>query len=108
MAHRFKTANDVYLGDGALNASEEKIIKLGKKALIVTGRSMIKQGHINTIIELLERNGIAYAVYNGIDNEPDDLMINDGLEVYQKEKCNFLIGFGGGSQLDGAKGQWQR
>ena len=103
MAHRFKTANDVYLGDGALNASEEKIIKLGKKALIVTGRSMIKQGHINTIIELLERNGIAYAVYNGIDNEPDDLMINDGLEVYQKEKCNFLIGFGGGSQLDGAK-----
>ena len=37
MAHRFKTANDVYLGDGALNASEEKIIKLGKKALIVTG-----------------------------------------------------------------------
>lgn len=103
MAHRFKTANDVYLGDGALNASEEKIIKLGKKALIVTGGSMIKQGHINTIIELLERNGIAYAVYNGIDNEPDDLMINDGLEVYQKEKCNFLIGFGGGSQLDGAK-----
>ena len=103
MAHRFKTANDVYLGDGALNASEEKIIKLGKKALIVTGGSMIKQGHINAIIELLERNGIAYAVYNGIDNEPDDLMINDGLEVYQKEKCNFLIGFGGGSQLDGAK-----
>ncbi len=103
MAHRFKTANDVYLGDGALNASEEKIIKLGKKALIVTGGSMIKQGHINTIIELLERNGIAYAIYNGIDNEPDDLMINDGLEVYQKEKCNFLIGFGGGSQLDGAK-----
>ena len=103
MAHRFKTANDVYLGDGALNESEEKIIKLGKKALIVTGGSMIKQGHINTIIELLERNGIAYAVYNGIDNEPDDLMINDGLEVYQKEKCNFLIGFGGGSQLDGAK-----
>ena len=103
MAHRFKTANDVYRGDGALNASEEKIIKLGKKALIVTGGSMIKQGHINTIIELLERNGIAYAVYNGIDNEPDDLMINDGLEVYQKEKCNFLIGFGGGSQLDGAK-----
>lgn len=45
----------------------------------------------------------AYAVCDCINTEPTDTMIAEGLEVYQKNGCDCLIGIGGGSPLDAMK-----
>lgn len=42
-------------------------------------------------------------VFSGITGEPDDRMIYEGLTFYREEKCDCLIGFGGGSPMDAAK-----
>ena len=103
MANKFMIPWKSFIGDGALEEAEESIIKLGTKALIVCGNSMISQGHVDRVQRLLEKNGVGSAVFSGIPAEPTDKMIDEGLDVYKKEGCDFIIGLGGGSPLDSAK-----
>ena len=44
MAVKFMIPRTTYIGNGALKDAKEDICKLGKKALIVTGQSMLKKG----------------------------------------------------------------
>ena len=103
MAHKLLIPKTVWLGTGALTDAERDICSLGTKALIVTGQSMIRQGHMNRLTSLLEKNGVQWEVYSGISGEPTDKMIEAGAAQYKNEACNFIIGFGGGSPLDSAK-----
>lgn len=103
MAHRFKTPQTTYIGKDALLSAEQDICRLGSKALIVAGKSMIKQGHTNALAKMLAKNNIGSVIFSEITGEPTDKMIEQGLAQYQKEQCDFIIGFGGGSPLDAAK-----
>lgn len=103
MANQFTTPGKIILGKDALKMSELDLCRMGKKALIVTGKSMLKQGNVKILIDMLKRNGVSSAVYSEIVAEPTDKMIYKGLDIYNEEKCDFIIGFGGGSPLDAAK-----
>ena len=103
MANKFRIPETSFIGAGALQAAEEEISKLGKKALIVSGKSMIKQGHVGVLQEMLGKNGIESVVFSEIPGEPTDKMIDEGFAVYKNEGCDFIIGIGGGSPLDSAK-----
>lgn len=103
MAHLFRTPQYSFIGADALADAATVFPRLGKKALIVTGQSMIRQGHVATLEALLDREGVGHARFSEIAGEPTDTMIDAGLAVYQQEKCDFAIGFGGGSALDAAK-----
>lgn len=71
--------------------------------MIVTGQSMIKQGFMKVLTDILEQNGVGYVIDSKISGEPTDVMIEEGLLLYQENACDFIIGFGGGSPLDSAK-----
>ena len=103
MAHLFRIPQKTFIGSGALEEAAPALGALGKKALIVTGQSMIRQGHVATLTALLEQQGVAHALFSGITGEPTDTMIQAGAAVYVQEGCDFAIGFGGGSALDAAK-----
>lgn len=103
MAHLFRIPQKTFIGSGALEEAAPALGALGKKALIVTGQSMIRQGHVATLTDLLEQQGVAHALFSGITGEPTDTMIQAGAAVYVQEGCDFAIGFGGGSALDAAK-----
>lgn len=75
----------------------------GKKALIVTDKNITKTGLVSSVQKILADRGICSAVFNNLTGEPDDIMINEGLEVLKKENCSFLIGLDGGTPLDTAK-----
>lgn len=81
-----------YIGNGALTDAKDDICKLGKKALIVTGQSMIKQGHMAALTDMLEDNGIEYVIDSKISGEPTDVMICEipTLEEYGINKDEFL------------------
>ena len=57
MAGKFTIPRTTYMGAGALKSAAEDICTLGKRALIVTGKSMIKQGHMETLTKILENGG---------------------------------------------------
>jgi len=103
MANKITTPGTIFLGENALFEAEGTLCNLGKKAFIVTGKSMIKQGNIAVLTELLKKNDVDSFVFSGITGEPTDVMINEGVQLYKGELCDFIIGFGGGSPLDAAK-----
>ena len=103
MAGKFTIPRTTYMGAGALKSAAEDICALGKRALIVTGKSMIKQGHMETLTKILEKGGVEYVIDSDISGEPTDEMIEYGLAIYKDNACDFIIGFGGGSPLDSAK-----
>lgn len=103
MAGKFTIPGTTYIGEGALTDAAQDICLLGKKAFIVTGKSMIGQGHMDTLTDILTKNGVEYVIDSNITGEPTDLMIEEGLRMYKENSCDFIIGFGGGSPLDSAK-----
>lgn len=103
MAFSFTTATRTIIGEGALEEASPHIRKLGKKALIVTGKIITKSGLVCEVQKTLDKIGIESAVFNDIIGEPTDTMIYEGVSAFKKEKCDFIIGLGGGSPLDSAK-----
>lgn len=103
MSREFYIPKKVVYGANALTEAIPYIAKMGKKALIVTGKIVVTLDAFATLTDELEKNGVEYSVFTGITGEPTDTMINEGLAEYKKNNCDFLIGIGGGSPLDSIK-----
>lgn len=102
MAH-FIVPEHIFTGKNALEEAVPYIADCGKKTLIVTGKHVGKSPMYEKLIKLLEKGEIGHTTFDGITGEPTDRMIEEGLEKYQAEGCDFVIGIGGGSPLDSAK-----
>lgn len=90
---------------GALNSLTDEINKLApKRILVVTDSGVAKSGLVNAIKNQLSKIEIPFEVFSDAEREPT----LSGLNVMAKELHNrhydLLIGFGGGSSIDTAKG----
>lgn len=103
MSYSFTAAKRTIIGKGALSDCEAYVISLGKKALIVSGKHVTKSGVVKKFTDILEKNNIAFTIFNDIPGEPTDKMIEEGVKVFLDEKCDFVVGIGGGSPQDSAK-----
>ncbi|MEL7657614.1 MAG: iron-containing alcohol dehydrogenase, partial [Bacillota bacterium] len=103
MANLFFIPQYIISGENALKMSTEYFKSFGKKALIVTDDIMVKLGNVKKLTDALDEINVSYIIYSGINSEPTHTMIDDGVEIYKKEGCDFLIGIGGGSPLDSMK-----
>ena len=103
MAYSFLAPREIISGSGALESAAQKFSSFGKKALIVTDSMMVKLGNAAVLEDACRKNNIDYVIYDGINSEPNDLMIMDGLKAYKDNGCDFLIALGGGSPIDSAK-----
>lgn len=100
---QFTVPTHIITGKGALDEAKGYIKSYGKKALIVTGKHVVKSTMMQALIEKLDDLEVEYNIFDGITGEPTDCMIEEGIKVYQDNNCEFLIGIGGGSPLDAAK-----
>lgn len=103
MAREFIVPGQIITGEGALTLSKGQLRGLGKKALLVTDQVMLQLGNAAKVEEALSGQGIASVVYADIAGEPTDTMIENGVKLYQKEGCDFLVALGGGSPIDSMK-----
>lgn len=103
MANALMMPGRTYLGNAALAAAEKELAALGKKALVVTGNTVKKGEAFSSLCAALDKIGMAHAVFSEIPGEPDDKMIQAGATAFRNEKCDCIIGIGGGSPLDSAK-----
>lgn len=93
----------VFAGAYAVREHADALI-LGKKAMIVTGKSSAKKcGALSDVTEILETNGVIYTVFDEIENNPTIETCVRGGEKARAFGADFLIGIGGGSPLDAAK-----
>lgn len=103
MAKEFIVPGLIITGSGALELAESELGKLGRKAMIVTDKVMLQLGNCEKVENALKNQGIEYTIYSEIVGEPTDVMIENGLEQYKKEACDFLVALGGGSPIDSMK-----
>ena len=75
----------------------------GKKALIVTGRNSARiNGALGDVTDVLDKEGIEWLLYDKIVENPPFEQVIEGAEF--GKSCDFVIGIGGGSPIDAAKG----
>jgi len=95
----------ILFGAGEVDKSGEEAAKIGKKAIIVTGRNSTKKsGVLDRVIASLKKAGVESAVYNGVTPNPKAKEVEEASALAKKEKCDMVIGLGGGSAMDAAKG----
>lgn len=91
-------------GRGAIEDIPQLLaIRPEKKALIVTDIGLIQAGLVDRITSMLDTASLNHAVYSGVIANPPISTVQACADCYQKSKCDFLIGFGGGSSMDVAQ-----
>ncbi|WP_017354167.1 iron-containing alcohol dehydrogenase [Clostridium sp. ZBS4] len=103
MSNEFIIPNKILTGKNSLEDSVEDLKLFGEKVLIVTDNIMVKLGNVQAVIDILDKEKINYFIYDEINGEPTDVMIDRGVDLYKKENCNYLLAVGGGSSIDSAK-----
>ena len=98
MGSSFIMPKQIISGEHALEDSKPFLAVLGKKALLVTDTVMVKLGNVALLTKALEEAGIDYVIYDGINGEPTDTMIDKGLQIYKENSCDFPTTAGTGSE----------
>lgn len=95
---------EIVFGVGKLNELPERVKTLGKRALIVTGRTSTKKtGLLQRVEELMRKVGIDTLVFDKVIPNPISDHVDEATEIVRREKIDFIVGLGGGSAIDTAK-----
>lgn len=101
----FELKTRIVSGSDSIQRVGELAAELGiKRALIVTDTGIIAAGHVAIALEALNKQNIETAVFDGAHENPTTRDVDAGLEVANSFKPDLLIGLGGGSSMDCAKG----
>lgn len=71
--------------------------------LVITDEGIYKLGLMDTLLEGLQEQNIAFVVYDKTVPNPTFTNIEEALELYYAHNCEGIIAFGGGSPMDCAK-----
>lgn len=97
------TVNLMGAGAVAEVGNQAKILG-GSKALVVTDKPLIMAGIVKKVTDYLEKSGVQYVIFDGVQPNPTVGNVHDGADLYKKENCDVIIAVGGGSPIDCAKG----
>ncbi len=74
------------------------------RALMVTDPGIVSVGHVARAVHALKKSNIETLVFDGARENPTTQHVAEGLQVAQSYQPDVLIGIGGGSSMDCAKG----
>jgi alcohol dehydrogenase class IV len=75
-----------------------------KRVLIVTDPGVVKAGHAEKVRHSLEADGIATVLFDHVRENPTTADVETCLAAARQARIDGLVGLGGGSSLDTAKG----
>jgi len=95
----------VLFGANAFEQIGEVIADWGcRRAMIVSDPGIVALGYPEKAVTLLQRQGIDSTLYTGVHENPSSEDVIKGVEAAQQYQPDLLIGLGGGSSMDCAKG----
>lgn len=101
----FLAPNKHLLGKGCVGLLGQEIKGLGgKRALIVTDPGIAKTGAVSAISDILNREGVETALFDRVEPEPPARIVDEASAVARQGGYDTVVGVGGGSSLDVAKG----
>ena len=99
MEFEFATARQIVFGAGASRQAGARAAALGRRALLVTGRSPRRAAPVR---ESLEAHGLAVTDL-AVAAEPTVALVRAGTESARDARCDLVVAVGGGSALDAGK-----
>jgi alcohol dehydrogenase class IV len=93
----------IVFGAGALASLPDHAKALGRRALVVCDKGVAAIGLAERVRATLEAGGIAAHVFDGVDPNPVEKNVVDGVAAYRAHQADHLVAVGGGSPLDTAK-----
>ena len=101
----YYTPMKLVFGEGKLNEAGTYARPYGRKALIVTTGNMFKEnGLVDRLQKVLKAGGVDSVHFPDVSPNPLNTQIDQGAELARAKGCKMVIGLGGGSAIDAAKG----
>lgn len=101
----FQPRTRLIFGVNAIDRCGEIIRELGvRKALLVTDAGIVAAGHADRLVKSLAADGVVATVFDKVRENPTTRDVDACLSVARQAEIGALIGLGGGSSMDTAKG----
>jgi alcohol dehydrogenase class IV len=97
----FITPREIFWGRGSISHLQHVP---GKRALLVTDKSMVRLGVSAAAEGYLKKGGLEVGVFDGVEPEPSINTVMKILEQYKGFRPDVIVGLGGGSCIDASKG----
>jgi alcohol dehydrogenase class IV len=101
----FQNRTRLVVGAGSIKQLGDLAAELEfRRTLLVADRGLVASGHVDEALEPLSQKGIEVIRFHDFDVNPDTAIIEGGRDFAASLKLDSIIGLGGGSSLDCAKG----
>jgi alcohol dehydrogenase class IV len=96
---------EIIFGRGLLNQVGSCARRLGgHKVLLVSDQGLFNAGWVDHVINSLLQADMSFVYYDQITPNPKDTEIEEGAKEYTRHGADVIVGLGGGSAMDAAKG----
>jgi alcohol dehydrogenase class IV len=104
MISQFNVPATIITGAGASRELAPQLARLGaRRVLFVTDAFMVSSGVAEGFIRALGEAKIDVVLFAGVQPDPTDANVRDGLRLYVGKQCHAVVALGGGSPIDAAK-----
>ena len=94
----------MWVGENRINDISKACDNLGiTKPLLVTDRGLAETDIVKNTLKILKENKISVELYSNVVGNPTGTNVTEGANCYNKNSCDGVIAFGGGSGLDVGK-----
>src|ERR1044071_2466615 len=101
----FQPRTRVVFGPGSIERLGELARELNfKRTLLVADRGLVASGHVDEAVRPLQSVGVDVFRFHDFEVNPDSRMVENGTAFVAPLKIDSIIGLGGGSSMDCAKG----
>ncbi len=105
MGFESPSSTRLVFGNGVVASVGEQTKSLGgTRVLLVTDPGIVQAGHAERVRDSLESAGVKVSVYDQVHENPTTLDVAQCVSAAAEARVDFLIGLGGGSSMDTAKG----
>ena len=101
----FQPRTRVVFGEGVITRLGELARGLNfRRTLLVADHGLVAAGHVGHASEILSVAGVEVVAFHEFESNPDTVMVERGREFAAAADVDAIVGLGGGSSLDCAKG----
>jgi alcohol dehydrogenase class IV len=101
---RLSPLPDMMFGAGVVRNVGERIRQLKiKKVFLTTDPWMLSMGRADEVSKILESSGISTFIFSEVEPDPPIEIIERAGKIYTDQRCDGIVGLGGGSSMDTAK-----
>ena len=95
----------VVFGDGTVQRTGIFARNLGAlRPMVVTDKGIAEAGHLDHVLESLSAAGVEWSAFMGVEENPTTDTVDACVAAARTHQADLLIGLGGGSSMDTAKG----